>query len=292
MAPRIISLLFILNVCIAQAQLPKVSGGTLARYEAFQSTYIPSRTIDVWRSDNLPVTNVIYMHDGQMLFDSTITWNKQEWGVDETLLKLIQAKKIKSTLVVAIWNTPARRQEYFPQQPFNEIPNLLKDSITKDIGGLPYSDQYLKFIVEELKPFIDSTYRLKQQTNTVIAGASMGGLISLYAICKYPQVFQSAICMSTHWPGSVYRNTQTIPQIFSSYLQQQLPAPNTHQFYFDLGTETLDAWYGYGQQLVDDVMKQNGYTSKNWMTKLFQGDAHNENAWRNRLAIPFQFVLK
>ena len=69
-------------------------------------------------------------------------------------------------------------------------------------SGKIQSDNYLKFLVKELKPFIDSSFStLKDQQNTFIAGSSMGGLISMYAICEYPLVFGGAACLSTHWPG-------------------------------------------------------------------------------------------
>lgn len=285
----------ILAIQTAYAQIPNVCSGKLIRFPQFKSVYVDARNIDVWLPLNTNLddsVDVLYMHDGQMLFDSNTTWNKQEWGVDETMTRLLAEGKIRNCLVVGIWNTPKRRQEYFPQEVFNQIPLPLKDSITKDIGGIPFSDLYLKFIVEELKPFIDSAFHVKRnKEHTFIAGASMGGLISFYAVCKYPEVFGGAACLSTHWPGSVKRNEPDIPKAFAEYAQKHLPSAQSHLFYFDYGTATLDAWYEPGQLLMNKEMQRAGYSNKNWLTQKYEGANHSENAWKQRLHVPLVFLL-
>ena len=80
----------------------------------------------------------------------------------------------------------------------------------------PVSDNYLKFLVTELKPFIDKKYSVyKDMNHTFIAGSSMGGLISMYAICEYPRVFGGAACMSTHWPGIFSAEGNPVPDAFA-----------------------------------------------------------------------------
>ncbi|HNL39063.1 MAG TPA: alpha/beta fold hydrolase [Saprospiraceae bacterium] len=238
---------------------------------------------------------VIYMQDGQMLFDSTINWNHQEWRVDEMLDRLIRAQNLRPCIVVGIWNTPDRRVEYYPAKAFAQLPRAVQDTLRKDLGdptAQPRSDAYLRFIVEELKPFIDSAYSTQNgRKNTFIMGSSMGGLISMYAICEYPEVFGGAACLSTHWPGSVFRNDPNIAAGFVAYLEQHLPDPATHRFYFDYGTATLDAWYEPYQKEVDKRMAQHGYTAKNWITLRFEGEEHSERAWGKRLDRPLMFLL-
>ena len=132
----------------------------------------------------------------------------------------------------------------------------------------------------------------KNKKHTFIAGSSMGGLISLYAICEYPKVFGGAACLSTHWPGVFYTDKNPIPEQFFKYLKKKLPNPNNHKIYFDFGTATLDAMYEPYQIEVDKIMKQKGYTSKSWITKKFEGEDHSEVAWAKRLHIPLVFLLK
>lgn len=290
---------------VVLAQLPRVSSGIIRRFENFSSRYVSARNVDVWFPQGYSPTHryaVLYMHDGQMLFDSSTTWNKQEWGVDETLATLIRQGKIRDCIVVAPWNSGAgRHADYFPQKPFEMLPAADQDSIyyakrtsgAQIFGGQKVrSDDYLRFLVEELKPFIDSSFSTRtDQPNTFIAGSSMGGLISLYAICEYPEVFGGAACLSTHWPGILVTKANPIPAAFMRYLQKKLPAPANHKIYFDYGTATLDSLYKPYQLQADAIMRQKRYTPSQWISREFKGDDHSEAAWRRRLHIPLQFLL-
>lgn len=288
------------------AQLPTPSSGRIDRTENFSSKYVPARNVDVWLPDNYSASKkyaVLYMHDGQMLFDSSITWNKQEWGVDETLTQLMQQQKIRDCIVVGIWNGgKSRHPEYFPQKPFEALSkedqklvyNAYRSGGQSIFSGLPISsDNYLKFLVEELKPFIDKTYSTKPDaSNTFVAGSSMGGLISLYAICEYPTVFGGAACLSTHWPGLLSMENNPVPAVFFSYLKQHLPPAKQHRIYFDHGTETLDSMYASLQLQVDAIMKQKKYSPSNWISRSWPGQDHSEKSWRSRLEVPVRFLLK
>jgi enterochelin esterase-like enzyme len=237
-----------------------------------------------------------------MLFDSEITWNKQSWEVDEVAGKLINENKTKKFIVVGIWNNGQKRHvEYFPKKPYENLTQIQKDTITAKLQKSgrstdrfkPLSDLYLKFLVIELKPFIDKTFSTQvDRENTFIAGSSMGGLISIYAICEYPKVFGGAACISTHWPGIFSVENNPIPDTFVNYLKSNLPNPITHKIYFDCGDQTLDALYPQLQQKVDIVMTKKGFTSINWSTKFFPGKDHSEKAWSDRLHIPLLFLLK
>jgi enterochelin esterase-like enzyme len=282
----------------------KVSSGTVKHFEKFNSAFVNARNVDVWLPENYNLKTkyaVLYMHDGQMLFDSTSTWNHQEWGVDETLTQLKKENKIKDLIVVGIWNNnKTRHSDYFPQKPFETLNQAQQDSIyqlnRKENQSLfsakIQSDNYLKFIVNELKPFIDISFSTNSnRKNTFIAGSSMGGLISLYAICEYPSVFGGAACLSTHWPGIMPSENNPIPAVFMAYLKANLPSPKKHKIYFDHGTATLDAFYKPFQQQVDVMMKTKGFSNKNWLTKEFIGDDHSEKSWKKRLNIPLAFLL-
>ena len=295
-----------LPAVFAMAQVPKVSGGSIRRFENFSSKFVEPRNIDVWLPGGYNTTKkypVLYMHDGQVLFDSSISWNKTEWMVDETMTALLTGKKIKDCIVVGIWNTGmGRHPDYFPQKPFESLPKYQQDSLyaanIKNGYSLfnntsIHSDNYLKFIVKELKPYIDSAFSTKpSKQNTFIAGSSMGGLISLYAICEYPGVFEGAACLSTHWPGIFDFINNPIPQAFFNYLQKHLPDPATHRIYFDYGDQTLDAEYPPLQAKVDSIMIIKGYTSVNWVTRFFPGENHSEISWAKRLQTPLIFLFK
>lgn len=280
--------------------------GTWVQIDDFKSNYVSSARMTIFFPpgyDSLKQYAVLYMYDGQMLFDSTNTWNHQEWGVDETVSALLSKNQIPPLIVVGIWNNgSSRHSQYFPQKPFESLPQKFRDSLlnlatrkggTQLFAKDVYSDAYLKCIVEEIKPFIDkrfSTYT--DPKHTFISGSSMGGLISLYAICEYPEVFGGAACLSTHWTGTFETQNNPIPQAFFDYLEKQLPSPENHRIYFDYGTETLDALYEPFQKSVDEIMKQKGYGPNTWQTLKFEGADHSEQAWRARFSIPLIFLTK
>lgn len=287
----------------AETKVLNVSSGTVRRFPDFPSKFVGARSVDVWLPKGYDAKKkyaVLYMHDGQMLFDSTINWNHQEWGVDETFGNLIKNGKIKDCIVVGIWNTSKRHAEYFPQKPFETLSPEQKDYVTRELQKSgrttgtfqPVSDNYLNFVVNELKPFIDNNFStLKTRKNTFIAGSSMGGLISMYAICEYPDVFGGAACLSTHWPGVFTMENNPVPDTFVRYIETNLPDPKTHKLYFDFGDQTLDAMYPPLQKKVDEVMKAKGFTDKNWHTQFFPGKDHSEKSWNERFEIPVSFLL-
>jgi len=178
---------------------------------------------------------------------------------------------------------------------FGNLDVAKQADIQKMLTDLSRSVQIIQITnrIAEILPFIDKTYSTrKEKENTFIAGSSMGGLISMYAMCEYPEVFGGAACLSTHWPGTFEIENNPIPNAFINYLKTNLPDSKSHKFYFDFGTGTLDAMYPPLQAKVDEVMQTKGYTNNNWITQKIEGAEHSENAWRVRLHIPFEFLLK
>jgi enterochelin esterase-like enzyme len=291
---------------LLSAQVPKVSVGTIQQFKHFPSKFVASRNIDVWLPEGYSPQKkyaVLYMNDGKSLFDSNIVWNHQEWGVDEVLGKLMSEKKIRECIVVGVYNGESLRHlEYFPKKPFDLLSKAQRQKIFASVrpGGQPLfkddtlrSDLYLRFLVEELKPFIDHTFpTLQNRENTFVAGSSMGGLISWYALCEYPNVFGGAACLSTHWPGVFSTDNNPVPGAFMKYLSAKLPSPKTHRIYFDYGSATLDSMYKPYQQQVDRVMMRRKYDQFSWVSREFVGSDHSENSWRKRLDIPILFLLK
>jgi predicted alpha/beta superfamily hydrolase len=298
----IVALTLTLN---AQIALPEVVSGKIERIENFDSKFITPRNVDIWLPEGYNESKkyaVLYMHDGQMIFDAENSWNKQAWNIDDTASELFKSNKIEEFIVVGIWNGGATRHaDYFPQKPFETLTQPLQDTVSAQLkrshvplkqSFSPQSDNYLKFIVEELKPHIDKTYSVYQDKgNTFVMGSSMGGLISMYAICEYPDVFGGAACLSTHWPGTFTLDNNAIPDAFINYLDNKLPDPQQHKIYFDCGDETLDALYPAIQKKIDELMVNKGYNKNSWLSKYFPGENHSEDAWSKRLHIPIAFLF-
>ncbi len=283
---------------------PQVSDGVLEHVENFPSEYVTARNIDIWvPNDYSPDKKyaVIYMNDGQTLFDPSMSWLNKEWGVDELMGKLSKDKLIKDTIIVGIWNSGLERtNDYFPKKAYEKLSQEYLVELRKELDKSEYtasmmteiqSDNYLKFIVEELKPFIDNKYSTHpDRDNTFIMGSSYGGLISMYAISEYPEIFGGAACLSTHWIGT-FDDNPIIAQAVIDYFAENVPDPATHKIYFDYGSETLDQYYKPYQLKIDAIMSANGYDSSNWKTLEFVGDDHSEESWRKRLDIPLKFLV-
>ena len=275
--------------------IPTVTLGTLERFPQFKSQFVPSRDVVVWLPEGFQTgdsCDVLYMHDGNMLFDATTTWNRQEWCVDEVMDSLIKASAIRSCIVVGIYNTDDRLTEYFPAKTWQYVPEAdRKDAKLDKLTA----DAYLQFIVEELKPFIDERYKpLTTREHTFMMGSSMGGLISLYALCEYPQVFGGVACLSSHlsmghlpdgFAGDAWATG------FRDYVGQHLPEANGSLIYMDHGTKDFDADYGKYQDLLDRVIESKGWDKNHYRSLVFEGHGHNETAWASRLDQPLTFLL-
>ena len=282
-----------------------VSAGSIVDLGVLQSKYSDPRRVVVWLPPGYrghrPKYSVLYMHDGQNLFDKATAGYGMEWEIDEHLSKLIRQRKVRPTVVVGIWNTPKRLQEYLPSKAFNGLPPSYQDKVRALYGGEPLSDGYLKFLVRELRPAINRRFNIRTDpADTVIMGSSMGSLISLYAIDEYPEIFGGAGMVSTHWPLFLTPEGKSVNQeeyevvstAFERYLAPALPDPRTHRLYFDHGTETLDAVYKQYQNRVDRVVARRGYKQGiNWLTRNFPGQKHNEISWASRVEIPLRFLL-
>ncbi len=252
------------------------------------------RDVDIWLppayaenpTQRFPV---LYMHDGQNLFEPEKAYTGITWGVAEAITKLAQEGKIEPAIVVGIGNTENRFGDYLPVKPFDTPKGRMIDKFFKLNPGYRKSslvaDTYLQLIVDVIKPMVDENYRTEpDRDHTFIMGSSMGGLISWYALCEYPHVFGGAGCVSTHWP--------VVKQVFQAYFQSKLPSPNTHKIYFSHGTEGLDKQYPKPQRKADKIMREMGYTEgENWITKVFEGDTHNEECWQKQIHIPLTFLL-
>ncbi|MEH6535047.1 MAG: alpha/beta hydrolase-fold protein [Psychroserpens sp.] len=290
-----------IDITFQQLKEAQLYEGTLNRVDSFPSKYIKPRPVDVWLPKNYSDKKtyaVLYMHDGQMLFDANTTWNKQEWKVDEWASKLMNEKKTRDFIVVAVHNIPQIRwQDLFPQKAFEYINEEKRDSLValakaKNFNGNLNGDNYLKFIIEELKPVIDNTYSVfTKKENTFVAGSSMGGLMSMYAISEYPEVFGGAACISTHWVGVMPMPKNPYPDAIFDYMEDHFPSSKDHKVYFDYGNKTLDQYYPEYAPRVDEILKQKGYTNGNSKNLFFEGTNHSENSWNQRLDQPLTFLL-
>ena len=284
---------------------PKVSVGKLDFYPAFESPsgLVTPRNVYVWVPDDYSKAkkyDVVYMSDGQNLFDAEKMFNHQEWCVDEVFGGLLAEGKIRNCIVVGVANSfRTRSQEYFPEDVFDlYTPELKEYSRSKRLGEDDLlGNDYLEFLVEELKPFIDKTYSTRKgKGHTFHMGSSMGGLISSYAVAKYPEVFGGAGCLSTHsvlYITNYDAEQQFIDaanQCYVDYLKASLK-PNGSKIYMDRGDQTLDAQYPKYQDRLDRMFRDAGWDDAHYVSKVYPGLSHVEGSWASRLDVPVLFLL-
>ena len=266
--------------------------GNLDIYENFESKHVEARPVRVWTpSDYDPEQkyDVIYMHDGQNLFDSSITWNHQEWGVDECMSRLIADGEIRPCIVVGIDNiSEIRYEEYYPTAICSKVPEGVLPE-----GFKPLGDEYLRFVVEEVKPFVDSNYSTwGDAEHTFVMGSSCGGLISSYALCEYPSVFGGAACLPTHCSlMNPYTQVDQQPaaRAYLEYLRQELPSDRL--LYMDRGDCAIDTPYAEPQEAINQLISSLGWDESQYMYRFFPGHSHSENDWNSRLDIPIRFLI-
>ena len=264
--------------------------------ETYRDLNVPGlnrRRVDVWLpeayhanpQDSFPV---LYIQDGQTVFN----WLKQGtegWEIHKAIALLADEGKIVPPILVAISSTLNRAKEYTPAKALSEtIPSGLSKPSSQN-GKTPtgnVSDLYLEWMVNTLKPAIDSRYRtLTDLKSTALMGSSLGALISLYALCEYPEVFGKAASLSTHWP--------VVGDGMLAYLEEHLPQPGQHKLYFDHGSEGLDKDYEPWQAKVDALLRKKGYREgKDFASWSFPGEDHTTIAWRHRVHIPLTFLFE
>jgi len=221
---------------------------------------------------------VFYMHDGQNLFDGATSFIPgQEWRVDETAQQLIASRKIEPLIIVGVYNTGKDRiNEYTPA----EDPKY-------KMGGK--ADLYGKFLVDELKPFIDERYRTRRAAkDTGLGGSSLGGLVSLYLALQHPRVFGRVAAVS---PSVWFADKQILK--FVASLRSK---PKT-RVWLDIGTKEggnpQDAARAVAdtRELRDMLVKQGWRPGKDLEYLEAEGAEHNENAWAARVELILTFLF-
>lgn len=302
---RLGSALLLLPMSLAtMAQpLPQVATGRIERLADFPSRHVPPRHVDVWLPsgyDPAKRYQVLYAHDGQMLFDAASTWNRQAWDLHLAVDRAVRAGRIADTIVVGVWNGGERRYaEYCPRGMLDRVPEPLRgEYLARGMGGRSDAEAYLRFLVDELKPEIDRRYATRPDpAHTAVIGSSMGGLISLAALAEHPQVFGAAGALSTHWVGlptawgpDRLRN-DALPRAALAWLRHALPPPGRHRIHMDRGTTDLEAFYAPHQAAVDGLMHELGWRAPNFRSQVAEGTGHNERDWAARAQAVVEFLL-
>ena len=253
-----------------------MSASQLRKHEQFHSRFLrnqrdlivyvpPGYDEQPWR--HFPV---LYLHDGQNLFDGATSFIPgMDWHVGQTADHFIGIGAVEPLIIVGIYNTgKARIQEYTPTR----VPRL---------GG-GRAGRYAKFLIEEVKPFIDSSYRtLSGPLHTGLGGSSLGGLVSLYLGLKMPNIFGKIAALSP----SVWWNQRVMHRFLAAARVHARP-----RIWLDIGTKE-------GPRIVQDVEQfRDVLLEKGWQYEhdlhyeRIEGAEHNEAAWARRVGPFLQFL--
>jgi len=232
-----------------------------------------------YESDPAARYPVLYMHDGQNLFDASTAFIGVEWRVDETVTRMVESGQIEPIIVVGVSNAGDRRAaEYTP--------------VADDVRGGGDAARYADFLVGELKPFIDSTYRtLPDAEHTGIMGSSLGGIVSIYIAWARPGAFSRVGAMSTSYK---WADGQIIDFVSAQ------PAPRGVRVWIDMGTaEDRDDSDGDGvpdiialHRRMRDVLVSRGLEPGRTLAYVEdEGARHDERAWAARLPAALRFLF-
>ncbi|MGI9066888.1 MAG: alpha/beta hydrolase [Pyrinomonadaceae bacterium] len=267
-----------------RAQQPHTLTGDIRFHKSFHSKILGNdRDVVIYLPPGYELNKnkryaVLYLHDGQNLFDGATSFIPgKEWRVDETAQSLISAGKIEPLIIVGIYNAGKDRiDEYTPAA----------DEKYK-MGGK--ADLYGRMLVEELKPFIDSTYRTRKDAeHTGVGGSSLGGILSLYLGLKYPQVFGRVAAVS---PSVWFANKQIV------HYAEALKKKAKTRIWLDMGTKEgrnpEDAKQAVSDaRLLKETLRKKGWKPGNDLSYFeAEGAEHNETAWAARVEPILQFLF-
>ncbi|CAN5265541.1 hypothetical protein BH09GEM1_BH09GEM1_25940 [soil metagenome] len=250
--------------------------GDVRAHEAFHSRYLThDRTVVVYlppgydpeTADRYPV---LYLHDGQNVFDRATSFG-EEWQVDESAQRLIMEGEIEPLIIVGIYNTGEHRLDEYTPTP----------EVEKGRGG--HADDYGRMLVEELKPFIDNTYKtLPSAASTAMGGSSLGGLLTMHLGLRYPTAFSRLAVLSP----SVWWDERVILREV-----QDLPAALPLRIWLDAGTAEGDATLVNARALRDALVAKGWVLDDNLAYLEAEGGEHNEQSWSARVERVLKFLF-
>ncbi|HEY7221449.1 MAG TPA: alpha/beta hydrolase-fold protein [Candidatus Binatia bacterium] len=216
---------------------------------------------------------VLYLHDGQNIFDAATSFAGVEWGADETAQRAIQKKWIEPLIIVAVANTGKNRiHEYAPTR------GVIEATATRKRRSRGSLRRYGRFLIEELKPFIDRTYRTRPDAeSTGLGGSSLGGLATLALGLWFPQVFSRLAVLSP----SIWWDECVICRMVDE-LPQKLPL----KIWLDTGTE--EPGWERARDLRDRLVNKGWRLDDDLQYSEAVGAGHSEGAWAAR----FESVLR
>ncbi len=286
-------------------ETPAPSGrGRLFVSTALSCAPLPEREVFVWTPDGwdgarpLPV---LYVQDGQNLFDPRRVPYGAAWEIDVCLSRLIDGGAAPPTLVVGVACTERRLAEYAPHSILERASMETRAAVHAAWGPSPPPGAYAALVVERIKPIIDQAFSTRQgAASTFIVGSSMGGVAALEILARHPHLFGGVAALSAHLSLLPVDGTEVIPQGFADDVTQAvgafaadaLPNAGRHRIWLDRSELDIDRHYGLSHDALIAALIAKGYRpGVDLQQHAFAAVGHNEAAWRDRLKDVLTFLL-
>jgi enterochelin esterase-like enzyme len=284
----ITALAFTFPLFLAFRELKKqkiaLAGGKIDKF------VVDDHVVEVWVPEKvLSYTPVLMLHDGKNIFNPKTSSNGKTWEI----LDALRAGRIRGDLepiIIAVHglSKETRMLELTPQEIAEAHPDIwdnLPDEY-RPTSKTPLNAKYNQLLAEKILPMVLNKYGIEHaRERTAVAGASMGGLASMYLLAKYPETFGAALCFSTHW---ILGHTYMVQE-----LTALMPAAGKHKIYTDAGTQDWDMFYQRFHNKAVQALQHKGYVrDKDLMFATFPGTGHTESAWAARLHTPINWWLK
>ncbi len=250
---------------------------------------IAARTVDYWApqgSEHLIVT-----HDGQNIFDRRTATRGFTWRLAQQATSIFAQFGLRPPTIIAVFHSGGdpephgRALDLTPESHFRSgMPVLIEvpqDLTVDQLRGDQYLDRVFELIVPTLLQELGRDFSFDQRA---MLGSSMGGLSTLYEIGRRPDRYSTALAFSPHW---VLGGEKLVEAMI-----KELPKPGKHKIWMSRGTKNLDREYEPHQELANGLMRDMGWSSENFHSKVYKGAGHNERAWSKQVADGLKFWLE
>jgi hypothetical protein len=262
--------------------------------------YLAGRVVRVWIPEKDTLSNkkydVVYFHDGQMLFDSSSTWNHQSWNLAESASMYLPKKRC---ILVGIDNDPNHRYaEFFPSPIYSSLPVSVQLTLRDSLwNGLPRFDAYAEALINDVFPLIETHWNVHPGgSHRSMVGSSMGGIVSLTFLLTHPSELSSIACLSIHLPLINYwkfgdRYKEPLGDAFNEFIVLNSNNLEGKTLYIDRGDQSLDASYAAYFPAFESAL--NSCAKKNRVSiKLIPNSGHSERDWSARIGSIIKTIIK
>jgi enterochelin esterase-like enzyme len=278
--------------------------GQLYVLRDFTSSHLAARDLYVWTPDGVDEATrlpVLYMQDGQNLFDARLVPFGVAWEADASLSRLIDAGRIAPTIVVGVACTEDRFAEYAPALILDLLPAPARQAVVDAWPGAPKSAAYARMLIEEVKPLVDAAFpTLPDRESTFLGGSSMGAVVAAELLARHADVFAGAALLSAHFSLLPVTEAEPLPEGFAKdvaravglFARRHMPRAGSHRLWLDRSTLSIDRFYPPSHAAFVEALQALGYAEGDDLSvRAYDGVGHDEGAWRERLDEALAFLL-